>query len=73
MGGRESVVVQSILPLFVAASKLQVLQKFNRSGKEEKCARKGNIGENKELCEQLISTDCIQLCKRCWEDTEHVT
>lgn len=63
---------QSILAPFVAGSKLQVLQKFNRSGKEEKCGRKGNIGENKELREQLISTDCIQLCKRCWEDTELV-
>lgn len=62
MGRRESGIVQSILPLFIAGSKLQVLQNFSRSGKEEKYGRKSNIGENKELCEQLISTDCIQLC-----------
>lgn len=50
----ENVLVQSVLAPFVACtagSKLQVLQKSNRNGKEEKWGRKGKIGENKELCE----------------------
>lgn len=48
----ENILVQSVLAPFVACtagSKLQVLQKFNRNGIEEKCGRKGKTEENKEL------------------------
>lgn len=67
MGRRENISAQSILPPFVGGSKLQALKNLIE---EEKKKNVGGKAKPKGCVNSLISTDCIQLCKRSWENAE---
>lgn len=74
MGRRENILAQSTLPPFVGGSNPQafkkILKKIIGEEKNKNVGGKATQDKPKGCVNRLISTDCIQLSKRCWENTE---